>query len=83
MTVFVFNVHNPPVVKSHTRSEPGFTQRQRDIVSLAKMLFDQRLQSEVRQEVATVNDEWLRAQQSFYILDAAAGSEQVRLMNQF
>ena len=44
------------------------------------MLFDQRLQREVRQEVATVNNERLRPQQSFHILNAATGPEQGRLV---
>src|SRR5207302_8566018 len=80
MAVFVFNVHDASVFEGHLRSESGFSQRQGDIVSLAKMFVDQRLQGEIRQKVAAVDDEWLRSQETFHILDAAAGSEQDRLV---
>src|SRR5436190_6656906 len=62
MAVFVFNVHDASVLEGHIRPEPGFSQRQSDIVSLAKMFVDQRLQGEIGQKIAAVNDEWVRLQ---------------------
>jgi hypothetical protein len=81
-TVPVRYVHNAVIAQSHGRGQTGFAQRERDVIPATKMFVDQRSQIDVRQDVPAIRDEWLAAEITFYILDAAAGFEQIRLMNQ-
>ena len=78
----LFDVDDAAVFERHARGETGFAQRQRDIVPCAKMFFDQRRQLEVGKDIAAVNNERLRREKAFDILDPAAGPEQVRLVNE-
>ena len=46
------------------------------------MLVDQRLEIDVRQDIAAVGEERLAAELTFRVLDTAASFEQVRLVNE-
>src|SRR5215475_2746840 len=58
------------------------TQRQRDVISTPEMLVDQRLQTNVGQNVAAIRDERPVSQFGFDVFDAAAGLEQDRLIDE-
>ena len=70
------------IAESHVCSQTGFAQRKRNVIPAMKMFVDQRLQVDVRQDVAAVGNERLAVKTAFYILDSAAGFEQLRLVNQ-
>ena len=68
--------------QSQARGQPCVAKREGHIVSPAKMLFDQTLQVEVGKDVAAVNDERLFSNPWLGILHAAAGFQEIRLVNQ-
>src|SRR6267143_3815223 len=74
-TVPIYNVHDTVAFERHIRAELCLAQRERDVVSGAEMLGDERLNVDVRQQIAAVRNERFRAQQSLDIFDPAARSE--------
>src|SRR5206468_11967170 len=80
--VAVRNVDNVMITERDLRRQPRFAQCQCHIVSSTEMLVDQRLQRDIRQNVAAIGDERLAAQMGFHIFDAATGFEQLRLVHE-
>src|SRR5437763_474623 len=78
----ICDIDHAAIAQRNGGAESGVTQPKGDIVPLAKMFTDERLQAFIGQDVGAVSDESVWAQQPLGIFNSAARLEQLRLMNQ-
>ena len=78
----VADIDDAAIVERHCRRQACFSQGQSNVVSPAEMLVDQGLKVDIGENVAAVSDKRFCIELRFYILNAAAGLEEIWLMDQ-
>ena len=81
VAVPVGDVHHAVPFDGHVLPEMSLAQGQRDIVTGAVVLVDQRLQIDVGQNVAAVGNKQLFREKALDVFDPATRSENFRLVN--
>src|SRR5205807_2581246 len=76
------DIDDAAIVECHCRRQACFPQGQGNVVSAAEMLVDQGLKIDIGENVAAVGDKRFCIELRFYILNAAAGLEEIWLMDQ-
>jgi len=82
VTVSICDVNDAAALDRDVATVLGFAHGKRHVISRAEMFVEQRRQLDVREQIAAVRNEMLRAQQRFGILYPATRPQDFRLVDQ-
>ncbi len=82
MPAAIPEIEDPALAKGDVAGHAGGAKREGDVVAGPKMFLEEGSEREIGQDVAAVDEEILRAEERFGVLDSAASFEQDRLVHE-